>query len=559
MPYNEDGETWDAAYDRYEDGMAENKPGHKKLADYNLPTWVRHPLTHPFSGIFMDATKYAYAACQGTMDGLSNHMMWNPAHIAAAFGDMEMLESCSAAELNGQNINGETPANYAVQYGCPWVLQWLVEHGCDTTTPNHEGCTPEDCISNNGRLHAVEVEALNAAIKGELTDKKNVQAQEYKLKRWRAEGLDAGVEEWLDFNKLKQRAFMYKTGDYEMPYPLPTDAEVRARVDLPMPSVKRPPIKAKPALPVGLLFPGQGSQMVGMLKEVLHMPAVEKMLSKAEEILGWSVKDLCLNGPEDKLMQTEYCQPVMFVAGLCAVEKMKETMKESVERCQAVAGFSLGEYTALCVAEVLSFEDGLHLVKIRAEAMQKAAEVRQGKMISVAGLEKGKVDSLCEQAVSEALEPDPVCSVANFMWSTGFSVAGSAKTADRLEALAKEAKALQAKEVKAGGAFHSKLMKPAEEELARAIDDCLPKMQPPRCSVYFNRTGKRVVAGTDPANFVNLMKEQLTNTVLWEHSVKQMIMDGVKDFYECGPNKQLKAMLKRIDQDAFKRTENMSV
>mmetsp|Transcript_22918 Transcript_22918/g.52537 ORF Transcript_22918/g.52537 Transcript_22918/m.52537 type:complete len:560 (+) Transcript_22918:96-1775(+) len=559
MPYNEDGETWDANTVEYQDGMAENKPGHKKFADYELPGWVKHPLTHPFSGIFMDATKYAYAACSGTVDGLSNHMLWNPAHIAAAFGDMEMLSSCNAAELNGQNINGETPANYAVQYGSPWVLQWLVEMGCDTTTPNHEGLTPEDIIYTNGRLHAVEVEAMSQALKGELSDKKNVLAQEYKLKRWRAEGLDPGVEEWLDYNKLKQRAFMYKTGDYEMPYPLPTAAEVRARVDLPLPTVKRPPLKAKPPLPVALLFPGQGSQMVGMLKEVLHMPAVDKLLKKAEEILGWSVKDLCLQGPEDKLMETQYCQPVMFVAGLCAVEKMKETMKESVERCQAVAGFSLGEYTALCVAEVITFEDALNLVKVRAVAMQKAAESRAGRMVSVAGLEKGKVDSLCEEAVKAGLDEDPVCSVANYMWSTGFSVAATVKTAEKLTQLAKDGGALQAKEVKAGGGFHSKLMLPAEQELASAIDDCLPKMQPPRCAIYFNRTGKRVAAGTDPANFVNYMKEQLTNTVLWEHCVKQMIMDGVKDYYECGPNKQLKAMMKRIDQDAFRRMENMDV
>merc|ERR1711972_150891 len=101
--------------------------------------------------------------------------------------------------------------------------------------------------------------------------------------------------------------------------------------------------------------------------------------------------------------------------------------------------------------------------------------------------------------------------------------------------------------------------KPAEEKLCEAIDSAMPKMKPPRCAIYFNMTGKKVAAGTDPKEFVDLMKKQLTNEVLWEPSIKQMIMDQVKDFYEIGPLKQLKSMIKRIDQDAFKRTENVSV
>merc|ERR1712054_679370 len=102
-------------------------------------------------------------------------------------------------------------------------------------------------------------------------------------------------------------------------------------------------------------------------------------------------------------------------------------------------------------------------------------------------------------------------------------------------------------------------MKPAEEELSKAIDKALPKMKPPRCAIYFNLTGKKCPAGTDPKEFVQLMKDQMTHEVLWEPSIKRMIMDQVKDFYEVGPLKQLKSMIKRIDQDAFKRTENISV
>merc|ERR1712094_83473 len=151
------------------------------------------------------------------------------------------------------------------------------------------------------------------------------------------------------------------------------------------------------------------------------------------------------------------------------------------------------------------------------------------------------------------------CQVANVLFPAGFTVAGTKATIDKLCKLATAARALRARVIKAGGAFHTPLMKPAEDQLAKAIDQAKSKMQPPRCAFYFNVTGKKVAAGTDPSEFVDLLKRQLTNEVLWEPSVKQMIMDGVKDFYEVGPLKQLKSMIKRIDQDAFKRTENVSV
>merc|ERR1712014_2098 len=119
-------------------------------------------------------------------------------------------------------------------------------------------------------------------------------------------------------------------------------------------------------------------------------------------------------------------------------------------------------------------------------------------------------------------------------------------------------RALQARVIKAGGAFHTPMMAPAADELAAAIDACKDKMQPPRCAIYFNVNAKKVPPGTDPSEFCELMKKQLVSEVLWENTMKQMIMDGVKDFYECGPMKQLQSMMKRIDQDAFKRTQLVS-
>mmetsp|Transcript_65741 Transcript_65741/g.132018 ORF Transcript_65741/g.132018 Transcript_65741/m.132018 type:complete len:541 (+) Transcript_65741:45-1667(+) len=540
--------------------MSENKPGHRKFDEYNLPKWVKHPLTHPFSGMYIDVKDFAYACLSGALDGLENFHGWGPGHIACMYGDMDMLQSCSEAELNAQTANGETPAWYAVRYGSPWCLQWLVEHGADVTTAAIDGYSPEQLIYVNNRNHNAEIEWLELAFKGELTGKKDNQAQEYKLKRWRAEGLDNHAEDFLDKNKLKQRWHMYKTGDYQLPYILPSLEENLAKMDLPRSTIPRPPAKSKPALPIALLFPGQGSQYVGMLKDCVNLPAVKEMLATAEKVLGWDIKELCLKGPENKLSETKYCQPAMFVAGMAALEVMRETKKDAVERPQAVAGLSLGEYTACCAAGVLEFEDALKLVKLRAEAMQGATEAVPQCMCSVAGLDRPTLEKLCKEAkAAETVSKNPVCQIANVLFPAGFTCAGNKKAVDKLCELATKARALQARVIKAGGAFHTPLMTPAQEELNKAIDKALPKMKPPRCSIYFNMTGKKVAPGTPPSEFVELMKKQMTNEVLWEPSIKQMIMDQVKDFYECGPLKQLKSMIKRIDQDAFKRTENISV
>merc|ERR1712061_467657 len=315
-----------------------------------------------------------------------------------------------------------------------------------------------------------------------------------------------------------------------------------------------------PALPVALLFPGQGSQYVGMLKDDVNLPAVRDMLAVAEKVLGWDPKELMLKGPEDKLAETKYCQPCMFIAGMAGLELMKTgEKKECVERPQATAGLSLGEYTAICAAGVLDFEECLKLVKIRGEAMQAATDLKPQCMCSVAGLDRPTLEKLCKEAKAADKDKNATCQIANVLFPAGFTVAGNKTACDKLCELATKARALQARVIKAGGAFHTPLMKPAEEELSRLIDKVVPKMKPPRCCIYFNLTGKKVAPGTPPSEFVDLMKRQLTNEVLWEPTIKQMIMDQVKDFYECGPLKQLKSMIKRIDQDAFKRTENISV
>eukprot|EP00411_Alexandrium_monilatum_P022757 CAMPEP_0175201128 /NCGR_PEP_ID=MMETSP0093-20121207/9884_1 /TAXON_ID=311494 /ORGANISM="Alexandrium monilatum, Strain CCMP3105" /LENGTH=538 /DNA_ID=CAMNT_0016494145 /DNA_START=55 /DNA_END=1671 /DNA_ORIENTATION=- len=320
-------------------------------------------------------------------------------------------------------------------------------------------------------------------------------------------------------------------------------------------------LSAAPAqrpLPIGLLFPGQGSQYVKMMSGVKDIPAVKDMLAKANAILGFDVLQLCIDGPEAKLEETAKCQPAMFIAGLAGVEKLRREKEEAVSRAQVMAGLSLGEYTALCAAGVLSFEDGLKIVKVRGEAMQEAASVSKQLMLSVAGLEKPKLQELCGEAAKKE-GSGAVCQIANELFPKGFSVAGTEKSILALKELADKAGALQAKVLKTSGGFHTSLMKPAQEKVGKLLDEMLPNMKPPRCTVYMNASATPMRPGANPKDIVELLKKQLTSPVLWEPSVRAMIKDGVTEFYEVGPMKQIKAMMKRIDSKIWGTTSNVEV
>lgn len=319
------------------------------------------------------------------------------------------------------------------------------------------------------------------------------------------------------------------------------------------------PAASGPApLPIGLLFPGQGSQCVKMLSTVKDIPAVKEMLTKAQDILGYDILDLCLNGPESKLEETRYCQPAMFIAGLAGVEKLRQEREEAATRFQVTAGLSLGEYTALCAAGVFSFEDGLKLVQLRGQAMQDAAAIGKQAMLSVAGFEKDKLAGLCKEAAAKE-GPKAVCQIANELFPKGYSCAGTEEAITHLKGLAEAGGALQAKILKTSGGFHTSLMEPAKAQLSKALDDVLPRMQSPKHAVYMNATAEPLKAGSDPKEAVALLKKQLTSPVLWEPSVQAMIKAGVTEFFECGPNKQIKAMMKRINPKVWGTTTNVEV
>jgi len=235
--------------------------------------------------------------------------------------------------------------------------------------------------------------------------------------------------------------------------------------------------------------------------------------------------------------------------------KLKQQRPEAVERPGAVAGLSLGEYTALCVAGVFTFEEGMELVKIRGEAMQDAANSAPQSMLSIFGLEKDALSNLCKEQETGG----EVCQIANFLFPRGFSAAGTTPAIMKLKESVEAAGALQVKLLKTSGGFHTSLMKPAQAELAEALKALEPNMKPPKCDVYMNVTGDKIAAGTPPTEFLPLLEKQLTSSVQWEASIQQMISDGLTEFYEVGPMKQLKAMMKRIDVDMWSKTTSMEV
>lgn len=293
-----------------------------------------------------------------------------------------------------------------------------------------------------------------------------------------------------------------------------------------------------------------------MIKALQSLEPVQAMLTKANDILGYDLLDICLNGPEDKLSQTKFCQPALYVAGLAAWEQLKVDQPEKASKFMSVAGLSLGEYTALTAAGVFDFETGLKLVKARGEAMEyettKPSAPKQS-MLSVAGLEESVLQKLCKESVKSG----EVCKIANYLFPKGFSVAGDAAAIARLEPKVKDAGALQAKILKTSGAFHTSIMAGAKDSLLQTLRSMKDQMQSPSCKVYMNITAEAIDKNTSVDDIIEMLGKQLVSPVLWEQSMVKAIKDGCQEFFECGPSKQLKAMMKRIEPKAFEKMSNV--
>ena len=285
------------------------------------------------------------------------------------------------------------------------------------------------------------------------------------------------------------------------------------------------------------VFPGQGSQFVGMGKDLYDTNATAKQLfDKANEILGFKITDIMFAGTDDQLKQTKVTQPAVFlhsvISALC---------KGGEESPAMVAGHSLGEISALVYACALSFEDGLKLVAARANAMQKACEVNPGTMAAIIGLPDEKVEEVCAEVSKEGKVVVP----ANFNCPGQLVISGEVDAINEACEKLKAAGAKRALPLKVGGAFHSPLMQPAKEELQKAIETT--SFNTPKCPIYQNVDGKPHTNSDEiKANLI----AQLTSSVRWTASVKAMIADGATDFTECGPGKALQGMIARIDKTA---------
>ncbi len=280
------------------------------------------------------------------------------------------------------------------------------------------------------------------------------------------------------------------------------------------------------------VFPGQGAQFVGMGKDLYdNNPEAKELFEKANDILGFRITDLMFEGTEEDLKQTKVTQPAIFLHSVLLAKSLGDEFKPDM-----VAGHSLGEFSALVAAGALSFEEGLKLVSKRAHAMQKACEIKPSTMAAVLALPDDKVEALCA-------EVDDVVAPANYNCPGQVVISGTIEGIDAACEKMLAAGAKRAMKLKVGGAFHSPLMQPAQEELAEAIAEA--EFNTPVCPVYQNVDGK---PHTDPTEIKENLIKQLTAPVRWTYDVEAMIADGADEFIELGPGSVLQGLVKKINR-----------
>ncbi len=288
------------------------------------------------------------------------------------------------------------------------------------------------------------------------------------------------------------------------------------------------------------LFPGQGAQTVGMGSEIARaFPAAAELFEKANTIVGYDLSSICFEGPAEQLNTTTISQPAIFVTSAAILEVLKANPATSHLRPDVTAGLSLGEYTALYAAGVISFEDGLLLVHKRGQAMQRAADATDGTMVSIIGLDEEQVSRLC----AEAGEGEVLAAV-NFNCPGQIVISGSKAACSRAEKLADKYGAIKAVPLDVAGAFHTEMMATAADTLKKALLNC--KVSAPsdtktiaNISADYYQSAEKIVEG---------LTTQLTSPILWQKSMERLIADGVENFYEIGPGRVLTGLMKRISR-----------
>jgi len=288
------------------------------------------------------------------------------------------------------------------------------------------------------------------------------------------------------------------------------------------------------------IFPGQGSQFVGMGKNLCDSNAIAKeMFEKANEILGFNISDIMFTGTDEQLKQTNVTQPAIFIHSVIAYLTMPA---ENAVVPNMVAGHSLGEFSALVANKTLSFEDALRLVSVRAKAMQAACEIQASTMAAVLALADEKVEEICAQVQKETGE---IVVPANYNCPGQLVISGSIKGIEIACEQMKAAGAKRALVLPVGGAFHSPLMNPAKIELAAAIE--ATTFNTPICPVYQNVVAAAV---TNPAEIKQNLIAQLTGAVKWTQTVQAMVADGATHFTEVGPGKVLQGLVQKVYKEA---------
>jgi [acyl-carrier-protein] S-malonyltransferase len=284
------------------------------------------------------------------------------------------------------------------------------------------------------------------------------------------------------------------------------------------------------------IFPGQGSQFSGMGENLYESnPLAKDLFEKANDILGFRISDIMFSGSDEGLKKTNVTQPAVFLHSVIAYKTLQDVKPDMV------AGHSLGEFSALVANNVLSFEDALKLVSIRASAMQKACELNPSTMAAVLALDDAKVEEVCAAVQNETGE---IVVAANYNCPGQLVISGSIKGIEIACERMKAAGAKRALVLPVGGAFHSPLMLPAKEELAAAIEATIFNV--PSCPVYQNVVAKAVI---DIAEIKKNLIEQLTGAVRWTQSVQSMITDGATEFTEVGPGKVLQGLVLKINKE----------
>ena len=282
------------------------------------------------------------------------------------------------------------------------------------------------------------------------------------------------------------------------------------------------------------IFPGQGAQFTGMGLDLYENSSLaQEHFEQANDILGFSITDVMFEGSAEDLKETKVTQPAIFLHSVILAKTLGDNFKPDM-----VAGHSLGEFSALVANGTLNFEDGLKLVSQRAQAMQKACELKPSTMAAVLGLDDAIVENICE-------ETEGIVVAANYNCPGQLVISGEVEAVNKACEALKEAGARRALVLPVGGAFHSPLMEPAREQLAAAIENT--NFNAPNCPIYQNVTASAV---TDANDIKSNLISQLTAPVRWTQSVQQMIIDGGSLFTEVGPGNVLQGLVKKIDREA---------